>query len=212
MNKTRLSIILSSIIIVLPIFFGLAFWNKLPDPMPTHWGMDGTVDGWSSRPFAVFFLPLLILLLHLLCCLGTRKDFKNKNQNKKLLNLVVWITPSISILGNGIMYGVALGKEIDLPFIMSLFLGLVFVVVGNYLPKCQQNRTIGIRIKWTLENEANWNATHRFTGKVWVAGGILLIGSAFLPSTITSWITLPMIILPALLPVAYSYWFHKRHE
>lgn len=211
MNKTRLSIILSSIIIVLPIFFGLAFWNRLPDPMPTHWGMDGTVDGWSSRPFAVFFLPLLVLLLHLLCCLGTRKDSKNKNQNKKLLDLVVWITPSISILGNGIMYGVVLGKEIDLPFIMSLFLGLVFVVVGNYLPKCQQNRTIGIRIKWTLENEANWNATHRFAGKLWVAGGLAAIGSAFLPSRSFILILVLLAIL-TLLPVARSYWFHKRHE
>ena len=207
-NKWKL--IISSLIILLPIVFGLVMWNQLPERIATHWGPDGTPDGWSSRAFAVFALPLFIFVMHWLCVLVTSKDPKNKDKNQKAQGLVLFICPMISLLGNGLVYTTALGMSLRVEMIMPVFFGLLFIVLGNYLPKCRQNYTIGIKISWTLNSEENWNATHRFAGKLWMIGGALIMLCAFLPTTYIFIaffvITMIMVIIPAI----YSYRFYKK--
>ena len=201
---------ITALLILLPILFGVAFWNELPRQMPTHWGLDGTVDGWSSRAFAVFGLPLVIFALHWLCVLITEKDSRNHGQNEKVLRLVLWITPLVSLVTNGMVYATALGVQVSPKWFVFPLFGVLFVVIGNYLPKCRQNRTIGIKIKWTLEHEENWNATHRMAGKVWVGGGLLLGVCAVLPGAIAPAVMVVAILLLVAVPVAYSYWYYKK--
>ena len=210
MKHTKLNIILSCIILVAPMIFGMIVWNKLPESMPIHWGVHGEVNGWSSKPFAVFVLPLLILAIHGVCIFASRKDFRNKKQSPKVMGLVLWICPLLSVMANSLTYAVALGKEINVLFVVSLTMGALFVIIGNYLPKCQQNRIVGIRIIWTLKNEANWNATHRFAGKVWVIGGLLLMASSLLPYSILPWAMIALLVVFIGLPVLYSYRFYKK--
>ena len=210
MKHTKLNIILSCIILVAPMIFGMIVWNKLPESMPIHWGVHGEVNGWSSKPFAVFVLPLLILAIHGVCIFASRKDFRNKKQSPKMMGLVLWICPLLSVMANSLTYAVALGKEINVLFVVSLTMGALFVIIGNYLPKCQQNRIVGIRIIWTLKNEANWNATHRFAGKVWVIGGLLLMASSLLPYSILPWAMIALLVVFIGLPVLYSYRFYKK--
>jgi len=210
LKENKWKLLISSVVILLPIVFGLFFWNQLPEQMATHWGFDGQADGWSSRTFAVFALPLLILALHWLCIFGTSKDPKNQGQNKKVFGIVLWITPMVSVFASGMTYAVALEKEFR-PFLFTnLLLGVMFVVIGNYLPKCRQNHTIGIKIKWTLENEENWNATHRIGGKIWVIGGLVLAASVFLPDSIVPWVTGVSIAVLVIVPFVYSYRYHKK--
>ena len=210
MKHTKLNIILSCIILVAPMIFGMIVWNKLPESMPIHWGVHGEVNGWSSKPFAVFVFPLLILAIHGVCIFASRKDFRNKKQSPKVMGLVLWICPLLSVMANSLTYAVALGKEINVLFVVSLTMGALFVIIGNYLPKCKQNRMVGIRIIWTLKNEANWNATHRFAGKVWVIGGLLLMASSLLPYSILPWTMITLLVVFIGLPVLYSYRFHKK--
>ena len=210
MKHTKLNIILSCIILVAPMIFGMIVWNKLPESMPIHWGVNGEADRWSSKPFAVFVLPLLILAIHGICIFASRKDFRNKKQSPKVMGLVLWICPLLSVMANSLTYAIALGKEINVLFVVSLTMGALFVLIGNYLPKCQQNRIVGIRIIWTLKNEANWNATHRFAGKVWVIGGLLLMASSLLPYSILPWAMIALLVVFIGLPVLYSYRFHKK--
>lgn len=210
MKQTKLTIILSCIVLLSPMIFGMIVWNKLPESMPIHWGVNGEVDRWSSKPFAVFVLPLLILAIHGICIFASRKDLRNKKQNLKMMGLVLWICPLLSVMANSLTYAVALGKEINVLFVVSLTMGALFVLIGNYLPKCQQNRTVGIRIIWTLKNEANWNATHRFAGKVWVIGGLLLMASSLLPYSILPWAMIALLVVFIGLPVLYSYRFYKK--
>lgn len=208
-NKWKL--LFSSIVILLPIIFGLIFWNELPKQMITHWGIDGNADGFSNRYFAVFALPIFILVIHWLCIFFTAViDKKNENQNNKVFGLVIWITPIISLVSNGIIYAASFDKEFSPYLITSLLMGTVFIVIGNYLPKCRQNYTIGIKVKWTLESEENWNATHRFGGKVWVIGGLLIMISSFLPETTFIWVMVSAILILAIVPIIYSYLYYKK--
>lgn len=207
-NKWKL--IVSSAVILLPMVFGLIFWNKLPRQMTTHWGVDGTADGWSSRAFAVFAMPLFLLVLHLICILATAVDPKNKGQNQKIFGLVLWITPIISLFTNGVVYAAAFEKAVQPHVVVFALMGAMFVIIGNYLPKCKQNHTIGIKVKWTLENEENWNATHRFGGKVWVIGGLLLFACAFLSGVIAHWVMVCSIVMLVAAPIIYSWQYYKK--
>ena len=203
-------LLLTSIVILLPIIPGLLFWNQLPLQIITHWGADGTPDGWSSRAVAVFALPATMLPIHWLCLFATSKDPKNRNQNRKAFGMIFWLTPALSLFLNGAMYTVALGKEFSIVAMVNLLMGIVFLVIGNYLPKCKQNYTLGIKVKWTLENEENWNATHRFAGKVWVIGGLLLLASTLLPDAVSTWAMMIILLPLALLPVLYSHRYHQK--
>ena len=102
-------------------------------------------------------------------------DNRNRQQNRKVIGMTIWIIPVITLLYNGIARLVDMGADIENLFMAFIYYGtgLMFMVIGNYLPKVKQNNTIGIRVVWTLQDEENWSATHRFSGKIWVAAGIL---------------------------------------
>lgn len=210
LKKNKWKLLISSVIILLPMLFGIVFSNSLPEQMATHWGFDGNVDGWSSSAFTIYGMPVFMLAIHWLCVLFTWKDPKNKNQNNKIFSLVLWICPVASLFSAGLMYATAVGSEISVEIIGFLLLGLMFVAIGNYMPKCKQNYTIGIKVKWTLENEENWNATHRLAGKIWVTGGILILVAAFLPLKISHFIMISSMLALAGIPIIYSYWYHKK--
>ena len=86
----------------------------------------------------------------------------------------------------------------------------MFVVMGNYMPKVTRNRTMGIKIKWTLASDENWAATHRVAGRVWFFGGFVVMLGAFLPTNAMMIASLPAILLLVLIPRVYSYVFYKK--
>ena len=209
-NKWKL--LFSSLVILLPMAAGLIMWNELPEKIPTHWNWQGEVDGWSSKLFAVVGLPLFMLLMHWFCAWATAKDSKNKAQSGKVYTLVLSIVPVVSVFCGVLIYSAVLGKSFDVVRVMPMLLGLMFIFIGNYLPKCKQNRTIGIKIKWALENEENWYATHRLAGRMWMLGGLLLILTVFLSESIALVVELAVTAVMVIVPVIYSYVYSKKHS
>lgn len=206
-KKHLKTLIITSVIILLPILAGLLLWDQLPEQIPSHWNVNGEVDGWSSKSFAVFGLPLILLAAQWLCILGTATDPKKGNHPEKILHLVLWIIPVISLLLFAITYATALGKTVRVEVIMPVFIGLVFAIIGNYMPKCKQNYTIGIKIPWTLESEENWNKTHRFAGRLWVVCGVVIMLTGFVGGF---WIFMGIAFLMVLAPFIYSYILHRK--
>ncbi len=209
-KKNKRKIILSCILTLLPILFGIIFWDTLPEQMTTHWGIDGKADGKSSTYIAVFLLPVILCLTNLLCLWFTSFDKKNADQNQKAFGMIFWIMPVLSFFTNGMMYATAFGKELNVNMILPLMMGGMFIFIGNYLPKCKQNFTLGIKVKWTLENEENWNTTHRFGGKVWFFGGLLLLFCVFLPQKIMIPMVLIIMLPLVFAPVIYSYLYYRK--
>ena len=206
-KKNLKTLIITSLIILIPMFAGLFLWNVLPDTMPMHWNINGEVDGWVSKPVAIFGMPLAMIAFQWLCTFITGTDPKNKNITKKSMDLVLWIIPCITLMLGTITYLAALNYPISVDIIMPAFFGVFFIVVGNYLPKCKQSHTIGIKLPWTLESEDNWNKTHRFAGKLWVICGLLILILSFLGNIyIMMGVTLVMVLIPAI----YSYLLYKK--
>ena len=92
------TLIITTLVNLIPIIVGLLIWDKLPDTIPTHFGMDGTPNGWSSKAFTVFGIPLILAFSHLLCVGITSQDPKYDNMSDKLFGLILWMIPAISIL------------------------------------------------------------------------------------------------------------------
>ncbi len=206
-KKNLKMMVVTSVIILLPIIFGLVVWNNLPEEIPIHWNAQGEIDGYTGKAGAVFMMPAILVALQWLCMFVTGLDPKSKEIDGKPLTMVLWICPVISLVMGTIIYAAALGHSVDVKIIMPLILGVMFVIIGNYMPKCKQNYSLGIKLPWTLNDEENWNKTHRFAGFLWVAGGIVILATSFLGSfVIFMGITLLMVIVPTV----YSYRIYKK--
>ena len=163
--------------------------------------------GWQMAWEAAAFL-----LGHWLVLLVVFSDRRNRDrQSKKAIRLILWVMPFLSLLAGGVT--VLLQRGIQSASagsaVMAMGFGLLFIVVGNYMPKIRQNSFMGIRVKWTLENEANWNASHRFGGKVWVAGGFACLAGAMLPVKAMGAVFPVVLVTVALAPIVYSYYYSK---
>lgn len=212
-KKNKWQMIVTSAIIVLPLLVGLLLWDKLPEKVPYHWGVNGEVDGWASKPTAVFLMPLFMLAMQWFCVLMTGLDPKAKNVTEtKMMGIVLWIIPVLNLFLHIMVWLAAFGREVDMAAVMPLLMGALFVVIGNYLPKCKQSYTMGIKVSWALNDEENWNATHRLAGKLWVAGGLLTMLCALLPSVAAFITMMGITLLMCIIPTVYSYRFYKKHK
>lgn len=164
--------------------------------------------GNQSKGINVFFVAIHCALVAILYF-----DNRNRQQSHKVIGMVLWIIPVITLLYNGIarlVYSDS-NKENLYTALTYYGTGLLFVVIGNYLPKVKPNHTIGIRVIWTLQDEENWSATHRFSGRVWMAAGILcMLCGPFGESTVALVVYVGIIAVAAIVSVLYSYLFYKK--
>ena len=208
MTKNKGLLALTSAIILLPMLVGLLLWAKLPQTMVTHFGPSGLPDGFMSKAMVVFIMPLALLALHWLCVFAWKYGWKNAG-GSKFSAVMLWIVPAVSLFTALVTYGYALNEKLNVARMAVVFVGAVFTVIGNYMPKIRRNFTTGIKLPWTLADEDNWNRTHRFAAPIWVAGGLVLLalGLAGIPSMI------PVIIVGVAmvaLPTGYSMILAKK--
>ena len=210
MKKNWKSMLLAAVIILLPMAVGVKLWDRLPEQVATHWSFDGEPNGWTSRAFTVYGIPLVMLALHMFCLLVSEGDRNSCGQNPKLKRLMYWVIPAVSLILCASVYPYALGLEIPMQRMALLFLGVLLLVIGNYLPKCRQNYWMGIKLPWTFASEENWNATHRFAGKVYVIVGVLSLICAFIQVTLFSEAMIAVILVACMVPMGYSYWYSRK--
>lgn len=202
-------ILLTSLVVMIPALVGILLWNKLPAEIATHFDFQGNPDGWSSKWFAVFGIPIFILVCHLISTIAVCSDPKNSRISGKILNLIFWICPIVSLFCLVAIYGEALNLGINTAVIGQVMVGMVFVIVGNYLPKCRQNYTVGIKLPWTLADEDNWNNTHRIAGWLWMIGGVVVIVSVFVMPKNTG--ILPVVMGSMIIvPMVYSFLYYLK--
>lgn len=150
--KNKKTLILISLVTLLPTVWGLLLWNRLPREMTIQWNFYGQAGDTASRGFVVFGMPLILLAIQWFSILATALDSQNQGRNDKPLKRMLWVIPVLSNLVIGLMYAISLGEEISPVGVIIACLGLMFVVIGNILPKCRQNSTLGLRCYWTLSN------------------------------------------------------------
>lgn len=165
----------------LPLIVTLYIFPGAPAVIPAHYGANNTVDRWGSK-YELLILPIITVAFAFAGWLY------NKLHNKKSENSIpVDVISAIScvlcciIVFNILTFIILFHACNKLETFNSEYrifatpLNLFYIVMGAVLPKIKQNEVIGIRVSWTLKNEEVWNLTHRFGGKVWMAGGLVLL-------------------------------------
>lgn len=204
LRENRSYIVVTSLVILIPMIVGFVLWPRLPDQMATHFGSGNVANGWSSKEFSVIGLPLFILGAHLICTFAAAMDPKKQGVSSKIFKLVLLICPLSSLLCGISIYGYALSYNMNMELFIQIFVGFIVVVAGNYLPKCRQNYTVGIKLPWTLADEENWNRTHRLAGWIWVLCGLFFIINSFLNIGGTK-IVFTVFAVMILIPTGYSF-------
>lgn len=207
-NSMRRTMILTTIVCLIPVVMGILLYPRLPDTIVTHWDGNGNPNGWSSKFTGAIVFPVGLVLVDLVFPVLLKTDPKYANMNEKLKHLVYWIIPVVSVFCSGTTLAAALGHQVDILHLGPMFMGVLFMAIGNYLPKNGQSYTMGIKLPWTLHSEENWNRTHRLAGRVWMLGGLCMViaGACNLGSAAI----LTIAVLLVGIPVVYSYLLYRK--
>ncbi len=187
-------------------FAGVVF-RRLPAEIPTHWNLAGEVDGWGPRFPAAFLAPAVAtgvwLLMRFQASIDPRRDeVERSTPTRRLLaGILVAFMAVVEVL----TLGIALGWPLDMGEAMWPLLGLLFVALGNYMPRVRPNWFLGVRTPWTLASDAVWRDTHRLAGWAFVGAGVLTAGAMFLPVHARPYVGMAALLLAAGVPLVYSF-------
>jgi len=214
MKSDKRTVIFTSLLCLLPMVFSVVVYQSLPAQIAIHWNIEGVPDNYASRAVAAFGLPVLFLVIHLFTVLLLLNDPKREVGPQTLRLLGIWIIPGLSVVLIPVTLLIAMGTNIPIAMLVTLMVGVLLVVIGNYLPKSRQNYTVGIKLPWTLSSEDNWNKTHRFAGYLWVLGGLLMIVGSFLLHNDAANFSLiiGIVAVLAIFPAVYSFFLYHRRN
>ena len=213
MNRIREEkkyVILSLLASTLPFFIGLLLYKRLPDQIATHFNQYGEADGYASKAQTLLFPGLFLPLIDLFAIWLTVSDPKGVNIGKRVFRMILCIVPAVALFLSAAIYGNALLPGIDMMKIVCLFVGLLLLAVGNYLPKCRQNHSIGIRNAWTLSDMEVWDRTHHLAGYMTMACGLVMILLSFIDFRYRFALIMAAVLISTTVPNLYSYFLYRN--
>ena len=195
------------------LIFGLVVYNRLPPQVPTHWGLNGVADGFSSRFSAVLLLPALAVGLWVVLLALPRLDPRRAAypmfEPTRLLftNVIILFLAVVHMAA----LGAALGWAISIGRVITISMGLLFAVLGNEMARIRPNWFIGIRTPWTLANDEIWRRTHRVGGRLFFGLGLLmLLAGVFLPEVVAGLLIMISALGIVIFSFGYSYVLWRR--
>lgn len=189
-----------------------AMYNSLPELVPTHWNEHGIVNGYTPKPWGVFILPLTMAGLYLVFLVLPSVSPSGFRISRFIC--VYWILCSVTLafLLVTTVFALLMAKGISLPLnrVVNAGLGLLLIVIGNFLGKVTKNFFVGIRTPWTLASDEVWLRTHRFAGKLFVLVGLVILVAGVLgyAGTWQVWV----VVATAIVSAIYSAVIYKTME
>lgn len=214
-SRSRLQRWYPVLLAALGALLSVVVYSRLPSSLAIHWDLDGNPNGWMPRPIGAFFGPVFLLVLWQLLRLAPRIDPRQENYARfggaydtivAGVLLLVLATHVITIL-------FALGIHVPIGRLVPALVGVLFVVMGNVMPRLRSNWWFGVRTPWTLSNERVWARTHRLAGYCMAGAGILMVLAALaLPVSLGLPVVLGAAVAAALAPIVYSYLTWRREQ
>jgi len=197
------------------VLMSLAVYTRLPDNIAVHWDLDGNPNGWMPRPVGAFFSPAFLLLLWGLLRLVPRIDPREENYRRfgDAYETIVASVLLLLLVTHAIILGVALGYHIPVGRFVPAFVGALFLVIGNVMPRTRSNFWFGIRTPWTLSSDRVWTRTHRLAGySMTAAGALMLLAAIVFPATLRASVVVGAIVASVVAPAVYSYLTWRREQ
>ena len=211
--STRMTLVIVLVLLLVSALAGVLLWNRLPDPMASHWDVNDQVNGTMPRFWGVFLVPLISLGLFLLFLLIPAIDPLKENIAKfrDAFNLFIAFMVLFLVYVQGLTLAWNLGfTNFRMSTSLMPVLGLLFILVGYMIRKAKRNFFIGIRTPWTLSNEKVWDETHRVGSWLFMGSGVLAILGSFFGGMTMFWFLFAPLIGSAIFLVIYSYVLYQR--
>ena len=201
---------------IAPVLMVLAVYGKLPDVVPVHWGINGEVDRYGSK-MELFIIAGMNIFLGIFMPLVAKVDPKKKNYDRFQETyewMIIWTLLFMTVVTGVILVETLKPGTLNIGKVICSMVGIMFIVLGNMMPKIKSNFFTGVKTPWALSSDAVWNKTQRLGGKTLVLGGVLILISAFVGDA--KWMTFIIIgvaVLVGLVPTVMSYiWYQKEME
>lgn len=196
------------ILIAIVLVVGMYLMPQLPAKVPSHWGIDGQIDGWMDKNMAVYFFPALIFFIYALLVVLPVLDPLKKNY-EAFLKQYYWFKLGFTIfllLLYIFTLLVGLGYNLNINYFILPMLSFGMVLLGLFMPAVKRNYFVGYKTPWTLHSDDNWEKTHKFAGKILVwAGFISLVSLGFLKSSNAALLVIICLIASGIAPLVQSY-------
>ena len=202
------------ILLVIPFVVSIYLWDQLPDQVPIHFNIQGEADDWGPKWINAFLIPGIAMAIYIFLLIIPVIDPKRRIVSAQKPVSAIRIFTTLFMIG---IYGFVMAKtleiDVDLGIYINISVGVLILIIGNYMNTIKPNYFIGIRTPWTLENPEVWKKTHRIGSKLWVVGGLIMILNAvFIPVSYSQIIFYITVALIALVPIVLSYIYFKKLE
>lgn len=214
MTKKQL-LILICVLALVPLIVTALLYGSLPEQIPTHWNLDGSVtySGKSTIWMTAGLSPVLAGLLLVLPKIDPRK--KNYEKFRGYYNVFIVVLLLFLLIVDGIILSESLWPgRISVGRVVTVGVGILFVFLGNIMPKIKNNFFMGLRTPWTLSDSDVWNKTNRLGGKLFFWFGLVIaLSGLLLPESVTFVITMIGVAAICIVPAAMSYvWYRRNHK
>ena len=206
-NRT---LMVSALFILVALVAAVWLYPGLPAQVPVHWNLHGQVNGTLPRLWGAAFPALIILALAVLTVLlplFSPRQFEIQPFASAYGVMMLAIQGMMLAVGLAVLLAGA-GHALPIPAVAMLAVGVLLMVLGNYMGKLRKNFFIGIRTPWTLASDAVWERTHRLAGWLFVAAGLVMVASVLVGAPL--WLPLAAIAAAALIPCVYSLLVYRR--
>jgi uncharacterized membrane protein len=210
--STRNTIFVTIFLIAFAVAFSLSVYNRLPDQMASHWNTANQVDGYISRFWGAFLMPVIAAAMLLLFLVIPSIDPLKANIAKfrEYFNTFIVLIIVFLVYMHVLTMLWNLGyDQFNMGTAMLPALGLLFVFAGVMMRKAKRNFFIGIRTPWTLSSDRVWDETHRIGSTLFIISGILAFLGAFFPNYAV-WFILVPVLASTLFLLVYSYELYQR--
>jgi uncharacterized membrane protein len=211
MTRDRANL-LSYLFIIAAVAAAAFLYPRLPDAVPTHWNIEGEVDGYMSKPWGVIVLPLsaiLVFILMRLIPVISPKGYRTES----FANVVhIFQVTAVGFASLVAILALLAGSGMNVPLNEVIFaaLGVLFMIIGNYMGKTRKNFFLGIRTPWTLASDEVWGRTHRVAGRLFILLGLIMLPGAFFEVPV--WVLIGVVGVIAVVPLVYSYVIYRKVE
>ncbi|MBS4538449.1 SdpI family protein [Clostridium sp. D2Q-11] len=207
MKKDSFLIIIALISLIATFFV----YGSLPEEIPRHWGSNGEVDAYWGKEGA-FLTAALPLLLYFLMRFLPKIDPKRESyrKHKKAYNITIYGIIVLMIALHWVTMYASLGNDINMKLLVTMGVGILFIIMGNYMGQIRHNYFFGIKNPWTLASEEVWNKTHRVTRYAFILLGLMFIIGAFTPGKITTVLIIGGIIVLVIFTTIYPYLLYRK--
>ena len=180
-----------------------ALYDRLPDPVPTHWNISGRADGFTRKPWGALLSPLLLTIVYLVTAVNVHRTQRRERHADSRVGSGAYqfgVMTVLFLFSSLHVYPLLSAS----PAPMGLVFGMLLLGFGVVLPGVSQNRVLGIRTPWTLRSDDVWRRTHTFGSRVFLVGGAVQLALALADATRPY--AMGAFLATMIVPVAYSWW------